>query len=90
MELSLSMIEREKQQPSKLRIGHKVIPCFAHIGKQRLDLLVHQTAGHFLDRLTNLHSNRITDFLSLLSRRFHHVDVETERKNLQCRSRARS
>ena len=57
-----------------------MIPCFAHIGKQRLDLLVHETVGHFLDRLTNLHSG-ITDFLSLpLNRRFHHIDVETERK----------
>jgi hypothetical protein len=40
--------------PSKLRVGHKVIPCLPHVGKQRLDIHVHDAAGNFLDRLTDL------------------------------------
>ena len=47
--------------PSKLRVGHKVIPRLPHIGKQRLDLLVHDAAGNFLDRLTNLYRSHSLD-----------------------------
>jgi hypothetical protein len=40
--------------PPKLRVPDEVIPCFPHIGKQRLDPLVHETIGDGLDRSANL------------------------------------
>ena len=46
--------------PPKLWVCDEVIPCFPHIGKQRLDLLVHDAIGDLLDRLTNLWQGKAT------------------------------
>lgn len=62
---------RRMDGPSKLWVCDEVIPCFSQIGKQRLDLFVHQTIGDRLDRLTNLwessssSSHRFGSFVSL-------------------------
>src|SRR6266702_1548480 len=45
---------RNKSVPPKLRVSDEVIPSFAHVGEQRLDLLVHDSTSDRLDRLTNL------------------------------------
>ena len=63
-----------------------MIPCFAHIGKQRLDLLVHETVGHSLDRLANL-QRRIADYylshsqISLHRRKTHNVVPTPDRES---------
>jgi hypothetical protein len=56
-------------QPSQLWVGYKVVPRLPHIGKQRLDLLVHDAVGDLLDRLTYL--------LSLNRRFICHVKRKT-------------
>jgi hypothetical protein len=65
---------KKRDAPPKLRVCDEVIPCFPHIGKQRLDVLVHETTGDRLDRLADL-QNQTTDsvhtfcyYLSLLKK----------------------
>jgi len=53
---------KKRDAPPKLRVCDEMIPCFPHIGKQRLDVLVHETTGDRLDRLANL-QNQTTDLV---------------------------
>jgi hypothetical protein len=51
-------VESQGSVPSKLRVSDEVIPGFAHIGEQRLDLLVHDSISNRPDRLANLKNKR--------------------------------
>jgi hypothetical protein len=68
--MQFQRVRQLKSVPPKLWITDEVVPSFAHIGEQRLDLLVRDSTSDCPDRLTDLKMQNQQQVLSKIINAF--------------------